>query len=230
MNKKDFLTFLSVSILNFLIGILLILFALPSVVPTIIGESEQIITTGSKWCLILNLVLPALVFCFMLFMRAKPRLIFLFKCIFCFITYQNVLIFMSYALTPAFVVGATYPVSLSLLLFLPLSCFIFVMGLKIKSQTYNTFPKLWKKQSTATEFLWKQTRFFAKTVITFTAFILFIVSIIFAFFKLWLIELGIVIFALIIDYLIILKNANDIFKKYTELQTKQKEILSESKK
>lgn len=220
MSKKEKVIFGLATGLNFVIGLCLIIFVVPSAVPTVLNLSEKIVKLGSKWWMILEIILPSLL-CLSLFLTKDARLRFFEKSIFCFCLYQNVLIFLSYSLSSSFEINSVFPISISLLVFLPISCLILCFGARLKSQPYNTFPRLWKKQTTPTNFLWTQTHFFAKNVFMSLGLVLFVCSVIFAFFKVCLIELIVFLIFILIGYLIVFKHANDLYKKYTEMKTKQ---------
>ena len=186
MKNKDKILIISLAVFNFVAGLLLIIFMIPSQIPTVLSLSEKIVCLGSKWCLVPAIVCPLLFACISIFFK-KNIFCSVFKSLFFFSIYQNVLIFITCAGTANFVLHSTFPVSLSLFVCLPLACITLFWGAKLKTQPYNTFPVLWKKQATATEFLWTQIHLFAKNVFMSAGLVLFVVSIIFAFFKLFLI-------------------------------------------
>ena len=229
MNKKDKILLITLAAFNFVAGLLLLIFLVPNKIPTILGISEQIVCLGSKWCLVPAIVCPVVFACISIFSK-KNIITCIFKSLFFFAIYQNVLIFIVVSASKEFVTGSSFPISLSLLVCLPISCLILVFGSKLKNQPFNTFPVLWKKQATATEFLWTQIHIFAKNVFMSAGLILFIISVVFSFWRLFLIEIGLFVIAIIIAYLIVLKHANDIFKKYTELKNKQVEIKNQKDK
>lgn len=229
MKNKAKILIISLAMLNLVAGLLLIIFMVPSQIPTVLSLSEKIVCLGSKWCLVPAIVCPLIFACIAIFLKKTITTSF-FKSLFFFSIYQNVLIFIACAGTASFVINSTFPVSLSLFVCLPLACITLFWGAKFKTQPYNTFPVLWKKQATATEFLWTQIHIFAKNVFMSAGLVLFVVSIIFAFFKLFLIELAIFLIAIIISYLVVLKHANDMYKKYTEMKNKQDEIKNQKDK
>lgn len=229
MNKKQKILILVLSAINLIVGVLLTIFLIPNKIPVLLEPNEKILKLGTKWLIMCAAIIPA-VFAFLSCIFKNQRLSGFFKSIFIFSIYQNVLIYIVLSTSKSFAVGTTFPLSLSLFLFLPLSCLIFVFGIKLKTQPFNTFPVLWKKQSTATEFLWKQIHYFAKNIFMMIGLILFVISIIFAFFKLFLVELAIFVIMIVMAYLIVLKQANDIYKKYNEMKQKQDELQKQKDK
>lgn len=224
---KDNIGILALSAINLIVGTLLIIFAFPKSIPTLFDFNENIIYMGSKWLMILSLVIPT-TFCMLAIFLKNSKLKKFFKALVALSFYENMLIFTCLSLKDSFSIGEIAEVPLSTFLFLPLSVLMMIYGLKIKHITYKSRFGIRTKATLETEFIWKQTHFYARDVIFATGFILFILSVISSFFHYFYIMIPIFAIAILIDFIMVLKQANGMHKKYLTMKKRQ-EIAEQMK-
>ena len=137
----------------------------------------------------------------------------------------------SYFCTEApFVVGELTKIPLSLSLFLPIALATFIYGASIKNLNYKNKFGIKSKNTTTTEFIWKQIHISASYQFRLAGFILIFVSIIFIFVHFPLIELAIFIVGLLTPRIILEINANKMSKKYFDMKKKHDHIQEKKNK
>lgn len=228
MKNKINIKLLFLAICNTLVCSMLIIFKTPSLVPTLFSLNQNVICLSTKWLLFLCVIIPTIFYILSEVLKKHPRLNFLFKMLFVLGIYENMLIFICTSLTPAFYIGDKSPIPLSLVWFLPLAVIFSILGIKIKTIPYKSRLGVNVKYTTATEFLWKQAHIFARDIMCATGFVLCILSIVFSFFNLLLIELIIFLCLIILDYILVVWYAKAPYKKYIKMKGK-KDVIDKSK-
>lgn len=224
---RDNIGILLLSAINLVVGILLIIFAFPNNIPTLFNFNEKIVCMGSKWLMILSLVIPT-TFCLLAIFLQNSKIKKLFKALVVLSFYENMLIFTCFSLKDGFSIGELAEVPLSTFLFIPLSVLMMIYGLKIKHITYKSRFGIRTKATIETEFIWKQTHFYARNVIFATGFLLFVMSVISSFFHYFFIMIPIFAIAILIDFILIKKQADGMHKKYLTMKKRQ-EIAEQMK-
>lgn len=221
--KKNKLIPLIVACANFVICLCLLLFLTPQNVPLVVGIHDTIVAIGSKWWLLIGIIFPLLFLIPVLLAKARfLRLIFTELII--FVTYCNMLGFSFFCSETNFVVGELTKVPLSVAIFLPISLSVFVYGSIIKHIDYKNKLGVVSKNTTTTEFIWKQSHITASYHYMLAGLLLFIVSIVFTFVHHPLIELAIFIVLLIIPRIVVEVGAKKMTNKYNDMKQKEANI------
>ena len=220
MNKKLDYKILITAILNLAICLSLIIFAIPKNVPLFFGFNEKIVLLGSKWFLILCVIIPTIL-ATIIMLSKKQTLKFWIKFIYFICLYENMLIMICTSLSTEFELGLKTEIPLSLIYLLPLSAFIIAMSQKLKNAPYKSFSPFKNKYSTTSEFIWKQTHMTAKNICFAIGFFAIIETLIFSIFRLFLINFIVIVIEFIIGYLIILRESILMSKKHNAMQTKK---------
>jgi uncharacterized membrane protein len=192
-------------------------------VPIISGTHDEILVIVSKWWLILGIVIPLVFMVFSLISKTKHAKL-LFNELLIFICYDNMLAYSYFINESSFSKGVTSQIPLSLSLFLPIALAVFIYGSSVKNIDYKNKFGVISKRTTTTEFIWKQSHITASYHFMLAGFILFIVSIIFVFVHLPLVEL--IIFAVFIIYprVYVEIGAHKMTKKYNDMKKKQEHL------
>ncbi len=221
MNKKLDIKLTILIAFNFLICLFLIIFKAPNSVPLFFSTKETISVLGSKWWLLTSVILPTIIGIMSFIFYKKQNLNFVLKMLFYVCLYENMLIMIYVSATDTFVLNMKSEIPLSLIYFLPISACIMIGALKLKTLPYKSFSPFKNKFSCQTEFIWKQTHIFAKDITFAFGFILVIISMIMAIFRLFWINLIVMAVAILTIYFLTLREAVLMCKKNTQMQNKK---------
>ena len=217
--KKFKLTPIIITSINFVLCLMLLIFVTPNKIPLLSGIRDEIILIGSKWWMLLGIILPIIFMIFTLCLKNK-FLKLLFSELIIFTSYNNMLAYSYFCTDTYFAIGTTTQIPASLSIFLPISLAIFIYGATIKNISYKNKFGINSKRTTTTEFIWKQSHITASYHFMLTGLILFIVSIIFIFIHYPLIELAIFIIFAFIPRIIVEINAKKMTLKYNDMKRK----------
>ena len=218
MSKKFDLKITILTIFNLAICLCLIILKAPNSIPLFFSTNETICVLGSKWWLLISAIIPTALGIIINLTQNKTRLNFVLKMLFAVCLYENMLIMIYISATESFELSQTSEIPLSLIYFLPLSACIMIGGLKLKTIPYNSFSFFKTKYSTTSEFIWKQTHIFAKDITFAIGFILVIITMIFAIFRLFWFNLAIIIAGILTVYFLTLRESILMSKKFNKLQ------------
>jgi hypothetical protein len=127
----------------------------------------------------------------------------------------------------SFAVGSLSEIPMSLVYFLPLSAYIMLGGLKIKHLPFKSFSPFKNKHTCVAEFVWKQIHFYARNVMFSVGFIAVILTLIFAIFRLLIINFVTIVLGIIIIYILVNRQSKMMSKKQIEMQTKKAKLDEE---
>lgn len=224
MSKKLDLKITILTIFNIAICLCLIIFKAPQSVPLFFSPNETIAVLGSKWWLLASAFIPTALGIFINLTQNKTRLNFVLKMFFAVCLYENMLIMICVSATESFALKSVCEIPLSLIYFLPLSACIMIGGLKLKTIPFNSFSFFKNKYSSTSEFIWKQTHIFAKDITFAIGFILVIISMIFAIFRLFWFNLAIIIIAVLTIYFLTLRESVLMTRKFNKLQAAKEKL------
>ena len=227
MKKLDFKTTLF-TIINLFTCLFIIIFKSPDRVPLFFDLSEKIAVLGSKWFLLICLIIPTILWLTIQLTQKKEALNFFLKMMFYTCMFENMLIMIYVSSVESFTIGTLSEIPISLVYFLPFSAYIMLGGLKIKHLPFKAFSPFKNKHSTISEFVWKQTHFYARNVMFNLGFISVILTLIFSIFRLLIVNFISLILMVIIIYILVLKTATQMSEKHIEMQSK-KDKLAEAK-
>ncbi len=222
MNKNKAIT-LTFGIICTLACLLLLIFCVPESIPLAVDINEKIAICGSKYFLIILIILP-LAFSILAVTLKSNQLTFIFKMLLVTFIYENVLVFIYLLTGTSFEIGGILEIPLSCFIFLPLSAIIMVSGIKLKNQPFDSKFGIRFKCTRETEFIWKQTHFFAKNVFFAGGFILFLISAIFSFFHLAYILLILFIILILVLYFVVYGYSRSMCNKYKSMKAKKDKI------
>lgn len=225
MSKKQKIIFFSFVFILSLAFLLLTIFLVPNTIPLLFDISEKIVITGSKYFLLIIIIL-LMTFAILCITLKNDSAIFIVKLLYLVSNYELMIIFIYLLTGTNFEVGQTPDISLTFFTFLPLSIIIMAFGAKLKTAPYNSKLGIQFKCTKETEFIWKQTHFFASRVYLVLGLILLIISAIFAFFNLSIIVFAIFAVALLICNIIIYNYSHSIYKKYASMKEKHDKITN----
>lgn len=217
--KKNQIVLLIIGILVTMLSILLWIFCVPNSFPLLYDWSEKVIYSGSKWWLFIITLFP-LLFAILGVTFKGQNIQFIFKMIYVLSIYEIFLILISLLTGTIPGVGMKSEIPLTCYLFLPISVIIMVLGIKLKTIPYDSKMGIRFKCTRETEFIWKQTHFFARKVLFPTGFLLFIISAVLSFFHFALVVFMIYIIAILTSIIIIYCYSLSIYKKYMSMKTK----------
>lgn len=222
MKKNKIISIILASI-NLVICLSLLIFLSPSQVPLLTGLHDKIILIGSKWWLIIGIIIPIILLIPVVLTKNKYFQL-LFTELIIFVVYNNMLGFSYFCTEKEFAIGLVSKIPLSISIFLPLALWIFVYGVSIKNIPYKNRFGILTKNTQTTEFIWKQTHFLASYHFMLWGVILFIISIVFTFLRFPLIELGVFIISLTIPRIYVEIQAKKMSTKYYDMKAKQDSI------
>jgi hypothetical protein len=193
------------------------------------GIRDRVILIGSKWWLLAGIILP-ISFLFINLFNKNRFIKFIFAELIIFIAYNNMLAYSFFITAPSFAIGMTSEIPLSIAVFLPIALTCFLYGAMIKNIPYKSVFGIRSKLTTTTEFIWDQSHFYGSYYYRLTGMILFVISVIFSFLKLPLIELFIFIIGLIIPRIITDRTAKQMANKYKDMKTKHDHLTKKKAK
>ena len=226
--KRNKIIPIVVASLNLVLCLSLLIFLVPNKVPLLSGIRDEIIVIGSKWWLVSGIVLPIVFACLAVFSKNKlTQLLFLELTI--FVVYNNMLGYSYFCTESPFALGELTSVPASLSIFLPIALATFLFGASIKNISYKNKFGIYSKQTTTTEFIWKQSHITASYHYRLAGFLLFIVSIVFVFIHYPLIELAIFVIGLIIPRIVVEVGAKKMSVKYADMKKKYDHVQKKNK-
>ena len=229
MDKKIDLKSIILASFNAIICLILIIFKSPNKIPLFFNINEEIAVLGSKWFLLVCLIIPTILCIFINMTLKKNNLNFFLKMLFYVCIYENMLILIYVSATKEFVVGTASEIPMSLIYFLPLSACMMLGGLKLKNLPYKSFSPFKNKLSTKSDVIWKQTHILASKLMFAIGFVMVVATMLFAIFKLFIINLITIILAIIAIYIFVLRESWLMNKKIAEMQAKKDKLESEKK-
>ena len=221
--KNNKLVPIIITSVNTIICTLLLIFFTPSHVPLISGLHDEIIMIGSKWWLLLGIIIP-IAFTTLALVLKNQYAKFIFTELLIFLVFDNMLAYSFFCVASSFEIGMLSEVTYSVAIFLPLALGCFVYGAMIKNLPYNSKLGLKSKRTTTTEFIWTQSHISGSYYYRLAGMILFIVSLIFTFIHLPLVELIIFIIGIIIPRIVVEVNAKQMTKKYKDIKAKHEHL------
>ncbi len=227
--KRNKIIPIVIASLNLVLCLSLLIFLVPSKVPLISGIRDEIVVIGSKWWLVIGIVLPIALMIPALITK-NNLLQLLFSELIIFVTYNNMLGYSYFCTEAPFVIGEITSVPASLSLFLPIALATFLYGASIKNISYKNKFGVYSKRTTTTEFIWKQSHISASYYFRLTGFLLFIVSIVFVFVHFPLIELAIFAVGLITPRIVVEVGAKKMSAKYADMKKKYDHVQEKNKK
>jgi uncharacterized membrane protein len=189
---------------------------------------DKVIVIGSKLWLLSGIILP-IAFLFINIFNKNRFIKFIFAELLIFICYNNMLAYSFFITAPSFYVGMTSEIPLSTAVFLPVALACFLYGAMIKNIPYKSKFGIRSKLTTTTEFIWNQSHYYGSYYYRLTGMILFVISVIFSFFHLPLIELIIFIIGLIIPRIITELTARQMSNKYQDMKAKHDHLTNKKK-
>lgn len=194
-----------------------------------ISFNETISSLCSKWLL---LILPSLIILFALLATLlKNATLKKFSASVLAITiFENLLLFSYYSLETEFVIDSYFKIPISILVFLPIAFLLIVWANLLKTIPYKSKFGIRTKFSLETEFLWTQIHFAAKDKFFAAGFVLLLISLVFSFFRLAIVELVLFILIIIITYLLVYKDAKMMYKKYQEMKVRKDKLQNNKEK
>lgn len=226
MKKSQKILITILGILNLIITSLLLIFVIPSRVPVLFDKYEQVSLITTKWIFTILCVLP-LIFGALSICLKNKKISFLFLILFVLSIFENFLHFSYFSVEKSISIGDLNAIPISISIFMPISVIISVLAIKLKNAPYLSTPALPFKPTKATEFIWKQTHFYARDLYFFMGIIMFFVSIVFAIFRFPLIELLIFVILIFVFTLKVYLYSKSIYKKYTEMKVKKEKMDKE---
>lgn len=226
--KKNSIFIIVLTLLCLSCGTLAIIFCMPDKIPMHISYQETIDLLCSKWLMFINLFIITLLAVLSISLK-KDYIKNLFSALFVSAFFDNTLIFAYYSLESSFEIGSAYKIPLSILIFLPLSFLIIVWAGQLKHLPFKSKFGIKNKLSCETEFLWAQTQIAARDKFVAIGLILMLISVIFALFKLILIETIIFILAIILAYILVIKDSAAAYKKYMDMKNRKDNLQKKNK-
>ena len=221
--KKNNIIIILIASINLCLCLPLLIFMTPASVPLLAGIHDEIIFIGSKWWLLFGLILPLIFMTIYLCLKNK-NLKLIFSGLLIFVVFNNLLGFSYFCTEQDFMLGEISKIPLSLSIFLPLSLAVFVYGSIIKNISYKNKLGIRTKNTTTTEFIWKQSHITASYHFRLAGLIQFISSIVFIFVHHPLIMLAIFVICLIIPLIVVLSGAKKMTIKYNDMKQKEANI------
>lgn len=205
---------------NLILCTLLTIFVLDTNVPVLFNLNEQIAVMGSKWIMLLAGIIPCIFVIFAYVLKSKPVRL-LFKFLFAVSIFETMIWFIYFGLSEQLYVGATSEISFAIAFFFPASFAFMAYGLNLKNPEYKSKTGINFKNVETTEFIWIQSHLFARYIFFFTGFILFLISLVFAFFHMSYILIPIFVIAIVVCYIIVWNYAESMKKKYEDMKTRK---------
>ena len=226
MKRKNKILIIFLAILNLILTSYLLVFIIPNEVPFLVDTNEKFVSFISKWFLLAFCFLPV-IFALLAMLLKNKKCSFLFLILFVLSIYENFLYFSYFSLEKSIVVGNLSAIPISISIFMPTSVIIVILAIKLKNAPFLSKPALNFKTAKTTEFIWKQTHFYARDLYFFMGIIMFFISIIFAIFRYPLIEFAIFVLLIIAFTLKIYFYSKSIYKKYAEMKAKKEKLDKE---
>lgn len=226
--KKNKIIPITISILNSIICLTLLIFCIPSQIPLLVGIYDEIIAISSKWWLILGIVLPLIFMIFVILNKNKYAQL-LFSELIIFVTYINMLAYSYFITSTNVALGIKSEVPLSVVIFLPIALGCFIYGAMIKNIPYKSNFGIKSKRTTTTEFIWNQAHYYGSYYYRLSGLILFLISLVFTFIRYPLIELIIFIIGLITPRIVVEITARQMSNKYKDMKAKHEHLTNKNK-
>ena len=221
MKLKNEILIILLSVVNFIVCLTLIVFKIPEKIPAVFDAAERCVLLANKWVLVLGAVFPAAFAVVCIILQKNKKLSYCFLILFLISLYENILFFTYYSLGENLTLGAYIEIPLSLVIFLPVTAVFLILSVVVKNAPYKSFPAFAFKPAKETEFIWMRTHMFARDAMFSTSFLMIIVTFVFSFFRLYLIELALFVFLIALCVLLIYLHSKSIYKKYMEMKTRK---------
>lgn len=222
--KKNNLILIILAFVNFVTMLLLTILVVPKFVPYFCDINENIVLLGSKWMLLFCAIIPLFLSIVSLIFENNKSAMLTLNIVFTLCLYENMLKMFYFCTEKTFVVGSKFLIPVAVSVFMPLAVIILVLGQKIKHLKYKSVLGLGGKYSAKTEFLWKQTHFYASKVLSLFGVLTFFISIPFAIFRHFYIELALFVIGLVICFVIIYLFSKSIYTKFMEMETRKEKL------
>lgn len=218
-NKKKNIAVLIVGLVITQVCFLLVQFCVNNTIPLLFDFYENVTYFGSKLWLTPLVVLPefAAVF-YSLSQKSSTR--YLFLSLFVLFTYENVMVLICLLAGTNFDVGQKMEIPLTCFIFIPLALFVLISGIKLRNLPYKSKLGVPFRCARETEFIWKQSHFFAGRVVSVTGLLLLIISIVMSFFHFFVITLAVFVVAIVANLIVVYCYTHSIYKKYISLKQK----------
>ncbi len=230
MKLKNKICISILGVINLAVFLSLLITIIPNQVPITFGLHEEIIALTSKWILIIPVILPLGLAISICLINKDKKASFFLKILFVLSLYENTICLTYLCLAESLEIGAICEVPISLSIFLPIAIIFLILSIKLKNVPYLSRPALNFKCTKETEFIWKQTHFFARDAYFLMSFCLIIVSVVFSFFRLAIIELGIFVSALIICTIVVYLHSRSLYKTYKQMKDRQDALGKKNEK
>lgn len=221
-NKEKYIL-ISLGALHLILCTLLTILLLKPTIPLAYNFNEEIVRVGSKWVMLLTGIIPCFFVVASLFAKNRPAL-FWCKFLFAISLFETMIWFIYYGASTQLYVGAVSEISFAIAFFFPASFAVMAYGLKLKNPEYKSKTGINFKCVETTEFIWIQSHFFARYIFFFAGFLLFLISLVFAFFHMSYILLPIFVVAITVCYIITWNYATSMTKKYNEMKTRKENL------
>lgn len=226
IDKKNLAIF-CVSALLSLCSTLLLAFAVKGDIPTLIDFSEKITAMGSKWLLLCISLPPVFLGLGLLFTKNNRALDFTFKMALLFFAYLNMVSLIVLIFGENRAIGEQVEVPMTATMLLPLSLVYLLFGIKTRGARPEDNLKISNRYTKEVEFIFVQTQFFASRVISLTGLALLALAIILSFFRLGYVVLALTVLAILLDWLLILNESKQMYKKYSVMKAKKDRLDKE---
>ena len=216
--KKNQIFMLLLGIINTAVCLSLLLLCVPNRIALMVDINENISFLTTKWILLINVILPLVLSIVVCCLKNKQKAIWVLSLLFVFVLYENMLAFSYFSVEKNFVLGSRSQIPIAVSFFMPISVILLIFGIKLKNLPFGSKIGIRTKYSTKTEFIWKQTHYFAKDIFMAYGFLSFIVSLIFIFVRMPYINLALDVIGLLTCFFITNKQAKIMYRKYMQME------------
>lgn len=218
--KKNNIKIIIAAALNLAVCLTLLILLVPNNVPYLTAPSGKIAVIGSKWFLLLGIILPAVFATLFVTTKKESVKIIMAELIILFL-YENMLGYSYFCTESAFDVGTQSLISNTLSLFLPLSMFTFYYGIRLKTMPYKHILGIRSKHTATTQFIWTQSHITAHHGYMISGFFMFITSMVFVFVNQIIVESSIFVLLFVIPRIYVIHEAKKMSKKYNEMNERK---------
>lgn len=229
MKNKMKIGLILLGLINFATCLSLLILVVPSTIPATITFSEKISSNASKWILIIPTVAPIIIATLALIFNKNAKVKFSLITLFVLSLYESIIFFTYFSTSQSMNIGALHEVPISLSVFLPLSFIFLILSFKLKDATYKSKPAINFKCTRETEFIWKQTHFFARDAYAATSVLFVLTSIVFAFVRIAWVELIIFVVGIIVSTIIVYAHSKSLYNKYMEMKNRRDNLKQNNK-
>lgn len=220
MKKNNIFMFI-VGFLNFAVCLCLLILCIPEKIPIMTNFSEKITHLASKWFLILNVVLPMIFALLVPAFSNHKTMQNIFTSLFYLFIFENILAFSYFSIEKSFEIGSLSQIPAAVSIYMPISAIFTISAIKLKHTPFKSKFGIKTKHSTKTEFIWKQTHFYASEIFFAYGVLSFLISIVFVFVRMAYILLAIDVVGFAFCWLFSSKQAKDMAEKYTDMENRK---------